>query len=206
VPFVVRGAVLEDGARKVNDPVRIIDLTPTVLDLAGLPQPKGISGKSLVPLMTGAAAELGLEGYAEAMYPLHHFGWSDLRALRSDATSSSTRRARSYSTSSADPKETTNVFDERRAVGDGMVTRLRAIEQAFEKAPTAAPAGDVDPEVRAGSPPWATSALSLRPQGRPQDQPRGPEGQESTSSNKIGEARDLGRDEGGFRARGGHAD
>ena len=30
----------------------------------------------------GRATELGLEAYSEAMYPLHHFGWSDLRAMR----------------------------------------------------------------------------------------------------------------------------
>ena len=35
------------------------------------------------PLMTGAKRELGLDAYSEAMYPLHHYGWSDLRALRS---------------------------------------------------------------------------------------------------------------------------
>ena len=32
--------------------------------------------------MTGAARELGLDAYSESMYPLHHYGWSDLRALR----------------------------------------------------------------------------------------------------------------------------
>ncbi len=82
VPFIVRAPFAKTGARVVADPVRIIDLTPTVLELAGVTVPGGMSGKSLVPLMTGAALELGLEGYAEAMYPLHHFGWSDLRALR----------------------------------------------------------------------------------------------------------------------------
>ena len=56
---------------------------PTVLDLLGVPPPAGISGVSLVPLMTGAQRELGLDAYSEAMYPLHHYGWSDLRALRS---------------------------------------------------------------------------------------------------------------------------
>ena len=81
VPFIVRAPFSKTGARVVADPVRIVDLTPTMLELAGVPVPGGMSGKSLVPLMTGAAVELGLEGYAEAMYSLHHYGWSDLRAL-----------------------------------------------------------------------------------------------------------------------------
>ena len=56
---------------------------PTVLDLLGAPAASGISGTSLVPLMTGRGRELGLDAYSEAMYPLHHYGWSDLHALRS---------------------------------------------------------------------------------------------------------------------------
>ena len=49
----------------------------------GVPLPQPVSGVSLVPLMTGARTELALDAYSEAMYPLHHYGWSDLRALRS---------------------------------------------------------------------------------------------------------------------------
>ena len=55
---------------------------PTSLDLLGIAPPPGLAGASLVPLLTGDRQELGLEGYAEAMYPLHHYGWSDLRAMR----------------------------------------------------------------------------------------------------------------------------
>jgi hypothetical protein len=63
---------------------RSIDVMPTVLDLLGVPKPAGavMDGASVTPLMTGARPDMGLEAYAEAVYPLHHFGWSDLRALR----------------------------------------------------------------------------------------------------------------------------
>ena len=43
----------------------------------------GCPASAWSPLMTGASRELGLDAYSEAMYPLHHYGWSDLRALRS---------------------------------------------------------------------------------------------------------------------------
>ena len=76
-------AVHRLAGRRVADPVRRVDLMPTVLDLLGVAAPPGISGVSLVPLMTGAERELGLDAYSEAMYPLHHYGWSELRALRS---------------------------------------------------------------------------------------------------------------------------
>ena len=102
-----------------------------------------------MPLLTGATTELGLEGYAEAMYPLHHYGWSDLRAMRSgrfkviDAP-----RPELYDLES-DPGERTDIYTQRRTVGDRMVARLHAMEQAFEHVATAPPPSDVDPEVRA---------------------------------------------------------
>ena len=82
-PFVIRAPFPRTNARRVTDPVRSVDLAPTLLDLLGLPAlPGRTAGTSLVPLMTGDSVELNLDGYAEAMYPLHHYGWSALRALR----------------------------------------------------------------------------------------------------------------------------
>ena len=101
---------------------------PTVLDLLEVPPAGAVAGVSLLPLMTGARRELALDAYSEAMYPLHHYGWSDLRALRSgrykviDAP-----RPELYDIDS-DPRETTNLFPEthgawrshdRAAPGDG---------------------------------------------------------------------------------------
>jgi arylsulfatase A-like enzyme len=83
-PFVIRAPFARTRGRRVADPVRTADLMPTVLDLLDVPPVTDpISGVTLAPLMTGDQLELGLDGYAEAMYPLHHYGWSSLRALRS---------------------------------------------------------------------------------------------------------------------------
>jgi arylsulfatase A-like enzyme/Tfp pilus assembly protein PilF len=149
-PFVIRAPFARTKARRVADPVRSVDLTPTLLDLLGLPAlPGRTAGRSLVPLMTGDSQELNLEGYAEAMYPLHHYGWSALRALRAgrfkliDAP-----RPELYDLES-DPGELRNLFQERLALGQRMQSELRALESASAAtAPPEAPAADVDPEVR----------------------------------------------------------
>lgn len=149
VPFIIRAPFERTRGRRVTDPVRTVDVVPTALDLLGLPAVPPMSGRSLAPLMAGDVVELGLEGYAEAMYPLHHYGWSDLRALRSgrfkviDAP-----RPELYDLDS-DPKELDNIYEARRTVADQMIARLREMERAFERAPTAQPVSDVDPEVRA---------------------------------------------------------
>ena len=81
VPFVIRAPFALTRGRRVADVVRSVDVMPTILDLLGLPLHGKVEGKSLVPLMTGATREMGLEAYSEAVYPRYHFGWSDLRAL-----------------------------------------------------------------------------------------------------------------------------
>ncbi len=149
VPFVIRTPFGLAQRRRVVDPVRAVDVMPTVLDLLDVPSPTGISGASLVPLMTGARRELGLDAYAEALYPLHHYGWSDLRALRSGRFKVIDAPRPELYDIERDPHETTNLFDERRALGDRMVTQLRTMEEGFDKTVAALPAGDVDPEARA---------------------------------------------------------
>src|SRR6476659_8090698 len=125
VPLVIRAPFSLTANRRVADPVRSVDVMPTVLDLLGVPQPGAISGVSLVSLMTGAKRELGLDTYSEAMYPLHHYGWSDLRALRSGRYKVIDSPRPELYDLDRDPQEATNIFAERQALGDRMIAQLR---------------------------------------------------------------------------------
>ncbi len=148
VPFVIRTPFGLAARRRVSDPVRSVDVMPTVLELLGTPPAGAVSGVSLVPLMTGARPELGLDAYSEAMYPLHHYGWSDLRALRSGRYKVIDAPRPELYDIDRDPRETTNLFSERRALGDRMIAQLRTMEGTFAKTTAALPAADVDPEAR----------------------------------------------------------
>lgn len=150
VPFILRAPF--DGpmrGRRVTDAVRAVDLVPTLLDLLGLPPSPQVSGASLVPVMTGSASTLDLEGYAEAMYPLHHFGWSDLKALRAGRFKLIDAPRPELYDLEADPGERTNVFAERRTLGDTMLARLRERSEGLETSAPPAEAVDVDPDARA---------------------------------------------------------
>ena len=148
VPLVVRTPFSGIGHRRVSDPVRSVDVMPTVLDLLGAPPVSGISGTTLVPLMTGSKHELGVDAYSEAMYPLHHYGWSDLHALRSGRYKVIDAPRPELYDVERDPNETTNLFSERQALGDRMIAQLRTMENGFSKVTAAMPAADVDPEAR----------------------------------------------------------
>ena len=148
VPFAVRAPFALTQRRQVADPVRSVDIMPTALDLLGIAPPKGISGVSLAPLMAGATPELGLDAYSEAMYPLHHYGWSDLRALRSGRYKVIDAPRPELYDIDRDPAESTNLFESRRQLGDRLIGQLRALEGGFAKTEAALPPGDVDPEAR----------------------------------------------------------
>jgi N-acetylglucosamine-6-sulfatase len=51
IPLMIRGPGLHVGV--VNRPVQLIDLAPTLLELAGAPVPDSVDGRSLIPLLRG---------------------------------------------------------------------------------------------------------------------------------------------------------
>ena len=82
------------AGRRVRGLARLVDVTPTLLDLAGLPVPSGFDGVSLLPMVAqeGVSAEssspadpadalAGPVSYAETYYPRFHYNWSELVTL-----------------------------------------------------------------------------------------------------------------------------
>lgn len=74
VPLVVRGPDVVPGRHDAV--VRLIDVAPTVLDLAGLPADEAMEGVSLAPMLRGEATESGL--------PHAFIEWQDLIYAVSD--------------------------------------------------------------------------------------------------------------------------
>ncbi|HSD29437.1 MAG TPA: sulfatase-like hydrolase/transferase, partial [Vicinamibacteria bacterium] len=83
VPLLVRAPGVPPG-RRLERTARLVDIFPTVLELAGLAPPRemALSGQSLAPALRGAPEAAEPVTYAETLVPLLHFGWSDLRVIR----------------------------------------------------------------------------------------------------------------------------
>ncbi len=82
--LIVRPPAGVGGGRVVDRTVSHVDLLPTILDLVGLKAPENVHGRSLVPLFAGRDVVLGRPVYSESLYPLLHYGWAPLRALRNE--------------------------------------------------------------------------------------------------------------------------
>jgi arylsulfatase A-like enzyme/Tfp pilus assembly protein PilF len=145
VPFIIRAPFSDLAGRRIKSAVRSEDLLPTILDLIGKPVPQEVEGQTLLPLMTGAKADLDLGAYSESLYARNHYGWSDLKALRAGRFKYiATTKPELYDLEK-DPGELVNLYDERRSLAErmaGELERLGTEQTVSGDAPT------VDPETR----------------------------------------------------------
>ena len=78
IPLIVAGPGVP--ARVVTDQARIVDVMPTLLQLAGVSPPAETQGVSLMPLAEGKS--LDLLAFSETWYPRYHYGWSELVSVQ----------------------------------------------------------------------------------------------------------------------------
>jgi choline-sulfatase len=91
----VGSPVLDLAGRRARGLARLVDVTPTVLDLVGLPVPAGLDGISLLSMVAHESdsdsdspsadkpdALAGPVSYAETFYPRFHYNWSELVVLQ----------------------------------------------------------------------------------------------------------------------------
>jgi len=125
-----------------DSPARLVDLLPTILDLAGLPPVDGTDGVSLRPLISGGrpAAE---PAYVETRQPWFTYGWSPLAAVRHGGWKYIAAPKPELYDLAQDPGETRNLAAK-------MATRaaeLQALLGRFEQLPAAAAERTGDPQV-----------------------------------------------------------
>lgn len=149
VPLLIRAPYATMLGRRVGAVARGVDVTPTLLDLLGLQSHDPFEGRSLAPLLTGAEQDLNLDAYSEAPYPRFHFGWSDLRALRAGRFKYIAAPRPELYDLEQDPKETHNLYEGRRALGDRMAGQLEAFERRTMRSEAESNrAVEVDPDAR----------------------------------------------------------
>ncbi|MBX3276206.1 MAG: sulfatase [Sandaracinaceae bacterium] len=152
VPLIVRwpgvtDAGGPDGAARIDAPVGLVDVMPTILDALGLPIPDTLSGRSLAPMLRGAledAPPLALAGFMD--------GWRAIVVGRLKLVQRTPARWMLYDLA-ADPGETTDLAATRPLavrylrglLGLGLAAAERPpADRTFEAARTA-----IDAETRA---------------------------------------------------------
>jgi arylsulfatase A-like enzyme/tetratricopeptide (TPR) repeat protein len=87
VPWVMAGPGIPAGVR-VEEPVSLVQVTPTILDLLGVAAPTGLDGASARVLWDAGSpdAREAATGpvHAESLLPRLHYDWAGLRSVRRD--------------------------------------------------------------------------------------------------------------------------
>ncbi len=129
IPFILATPYSKAHGRVVDAVVRTIDVAPTLLDLVGFAGTLPGTGESLVPLLSSGGGEPG-DGYSESYYARFHYGWSELRAVRTKRWHFiESPKAELYDLLS-DPGETVNLASQELSTLD----RLRSSLAEFERA------------------------------------------------------------------------
>lgn len=152
VPLILEGAGVPAG-RVVDRLVRLIDLAPTLLDLAGLGPLAPAEGVSLRPAMEGSEGQArGPAAYVESQFGWLCCGWAPLRAWRDERLMFiSAPRTELYDVAE-DPQQLQNLADVRPADASRLHRALQDRVQAH-------------PSAQAGRPSSLQTAAQLRSLG-----------------------------------------
>jgi arylsulfatase A-like enzyme/Flp pilus assembly protein TadD len=82
VPLIITTPFPELQGRTSPEMVGLVDVMPTVCEMAGIPIPAEVQGRSLVPSFFSPGAAADRLAYSETFYPRYHYGWSDLRSVQ----------------------------------------------------------------------------------------------------------------------------
>lgn len=78
VPLIVRMPEAGRAGERVRAPVQTVDILPTVLKWLSIRSPVSYRGQSL---LDAAIQRADRKIYSESLFPLYHFGWSELHSI-----------------------------------------------------------------------------------------------------------------------------
>jgi len=138
VPLLLKLPGSREAGTRVQRPVGLIDVVPTIASLLKLGPPESVSGTSLLDRQRRGSGE-GI--YSETYYPRIHLGWSQLRSLVD---------ARHHYIDGPKP-ELYEIVRDPRETADALVAEVtvaRAMKKELDGYPTAfSGPGQVDPGV-----------------------------------------------------------
>jgi choline-sulfatase len=138
VPWVMEGPGLATAAVP-NVLARGVDVMPTLLELAGMPVPDGLDGRSLAPAALGRTLS-DEPAYAESLFARIHFGWAPLYAWRTARWKVIDAPRPELYAIDADRDEKTDRAEAERDVADQLLRQVRAARQV------ATPQAAVEPD------------------------------------------------------------
>ena len=107
-------------------PVSLVDVMPTILDLAGIQAPSQVQGKSLQPLFSKDSKGVESIAYSETFYPRFHYGWSELKSLQDERYKLILAPELELYDLESDPDEERNIINSQAPEARRMVAQIES--------------------------------------------------------------------------------
>lgn len=112
--------------KRVDEPVGLIDVAPTILNALNVPSPPQFQGKSILGRSGGARSSKS-NIYSESLYARNHFGTSALRSIRSGRYKYIEAPDPELYDLMDDPDEKQNIFATKQSVAQVLRLELRSL-------------------------------------------------------------------------------
>jgi arylsulfatase A-like enzyme/tetratricopeptide (TPR) repeat protein len=136
VPLIVRIPSTELRGKKIAAQVQNIDIMPTLCELLGLPVPKAVQGQSLLGLIAGRRPKQERPAYSESFYPRYHYGWSELKSLRTSRYKFIKAPRPELYDLVLDPRENDNLFGRDGSLAGEFARKLEVLEKKTSRKAT----------------------------------------------------------------------
>jgi tetratricopeptide (TPR) repeat protein len=118
---------------KIVEPVRLMDVAPTILEFAGVPEPPEFQGHSLMEFLRSGASKTARDVYSESLYPHKRFGCSSLQALRTGRYKYIDAPKPELYDLATDPGETQNLYPQRPSLALAEKEKLASLRARFRR-------------------------------------------------------------------------
>jgi choline-sulfatase len=148
VPLIFHWPTQGDSfPERVDEPVSLMDVSPTILEFLGSGQLENSQGRSLLGLLKQESPDSGREVYTGSLYAHNHFGCSGLSSLRVGRYKYTEAPKPEFYDLAQDPNEKTNLYPHEKALALTFRERLLSLRGRFNRAhgsdPSALTAEDI---------------------------------------------------------------
>jgi tetratricopeptide (TPR) repeat protein len=130
VPLLIRLSDAKPTAKRITAKVRLVDIAPTLLEIAGVSVPSQMQGQSLLRIAR-AASSADQPAYSRADLPRRGFGWSPLESWRAGKYLYVRAPKPELYDLTADPGATHNLAQSSKATLDTMAAQLENFDRRF---------------------------------------------------------------------------
>jgi arylsulfatase A-like enzyme len=129
VPLLLKLPENQPAAKRVTTKVRLIDIAPTLLEIAAIPVPSQMQGQSLLRIAKSSGGDQAV--YSRSDLPQRGFGWSALESWRAGKYLYIRAPKPELYDLTADPGATRNLAQSSKATLDTMAGQLESFDRRF---------------------------------------------------------------------------